>query len=675
MKSMTQTGLALLFFMATASASAQVTESITVNYVEVPVSVVDRGGNAIRGLTAANFEIVDEGKKRPIAGFDAVDFAAVDAAPATMTPAARRNFLLVFDLSFSSPAAVTRAQTAAREFVTKLAGRQDRIGVASVDAAHGFRLLTSFTTDRSLVDAAIGNPLGFSASDPLQVAGASIDARVAESMNAPAAAVGRFQSRNGNEAAAPEEMNAEVLLGMDRQQQAYNRGNVDREVNLLAGLAKIMRVVRGQKHMVLLSEGFDPKVIQGRDAGVTKDQLAESAAIEKGELWNVDNDTRYGSSSSMTIVSRLAEVAKRCDVILDAIDTHGVRTNVDASAGFVKSSNEGLHLLANATGGTVFQNTNSMAENFARALKSQEVVYVIGFQAPVSDPGKFHNLKVKLVNVPGGRAVARSGYYEAGATSAAERTLSDAEIIINDIAQDGVKVSALAAPFATTGANAQVPVILEIKGSDLAEATDPNMTLEIFTYAFDMDGKVRDSLFQRVGIDLSKVGATLRESGVKYYETLSLPPGAYAIKSLVRVGESEKKGFVRTDLVVPAKNDLAVSQPLFVEKGMKWVMIRGGSHDTTGAAYPFEVDGDSFIPSVRVRTGEPRRFVVFVQNAWPDELTIATQPEAKVVSKVRGPAGSKVMFELPGVSAPTLQVSVRKKGSDKEQTASVALVP
>src|SRR6266581_3410739 len=174
MRSLTR--FALLLFVA-GVAAGQVKESITVSYVEVPVTVVDRSGNPVRGLTAANFEVVDEGKKRDVAGFDTVDFSSAESVKAVspLNPVARRNFLLVFDLTFSSPTSATRAQDAARTFVTKMAGRQDRIGVATVDVAHGFRLLTSFTSDRKLVDAAVSNPQNFRANDPLQLAGASFD--------------------------------------------------------------------------------------------------------------------------------------------------------------------------------------------------------------------------------------------------------------------------------------------------------------------------------------------------------------------------------------------------------------------------------------------------------------------------------------------------------------------
>jgi VWFA-related protein len=676
--------LALLFVAATAS--AQVNESITVSYVEVPVTVVDRSGAPIRGLTKANFEIVDEGKKRAVAGFDVVDFSSSEiaaAAASSITPAARRNFLLVFDLSFSSPASIHRAQDAARQFVTKMAANQDRVGVASVDAAHGFRLLTSFTTDRSSVEGAIANPKGFVASDPLQLAGVGIDNATLEIMNMPGRGKGGDKSgaadngRNANKSDGDSIDNAQdYVRGLNTQQDVYNRGNVEREVNLLAGLSKIMRAVRGQKHLVLLSEGFDPRLIQGRDAGVGQQQQDETQAVEKGEVWKVNNDDRYGSSASISLVGRMAEVAKRCDVILDAVDIRGVRTQVDAREGYERKSNEGLHLLANATGGTVFQNSNDLTDDFRRALKSQEVVYVIAFQAPVSAPGKFHNLKVKLVNVPGGRAVARSGYYEAGGDSAAERTLSNAEILVNDIEQEGVHVASIAAPFATSGANAQVPVILEIHGDDLAAAGAQTVTLEIFTYAFDAEGKVRDSMFQRIGLDMNKVGTTLRQSGVKYYETLSLPPGKYAVKSLVRVAESDKKGFVRTDIVVPAKGDMAVSQPLFQDQGMQWVMIKGASHDKTNSPYPFELDGTSFIPSAaaRVKSGGPRRFVVFVRNAAPDDLTVDTKPEAKLVSRVRSEGGVKFLFELAASpSESVLNVAVHKRGESNAMKTSMNL--
>jgi VWFA-related protein len=648
----------------------QVKESVTVSVVEVPVTVVDRAGNAIKGLTRENFEIIDEGKKREISSLDSIDFSSVESMSqaSPLNPAARRNFLLVFDLTFSSPSSITRAQQGARDFVTKMVEKRDRVGVATVDVDRGFRFLTAFTTDRNLVDAAIANPATFRGNDPLQLAG-----------TLPIAEVSNISATSGGRVDAIAEFN-DMVRRAGKAEDQYNRQKIDRQVNLLAGLAKTLRSVSGQKHLVLLSEGFDPRLIQGRDAGVSSQQVVENAAAESGEIWNVDNDNRFGSATSMSLVDRLAEAAKRSDVILDAVDIRGVRSDTDAATGFDRKSNEGLHLLANSAGGTVFKNANSLATDFQRVLKAQEVVYVLAFAAPTSQPGKFHNLKIRLVNAPAGaRATYRAGYYEAGTESAAERTLSNAEIVIGDVRQDAVHLSALAAPFPTRTANAQVPVIVEINGKDIVEGLKGNTaSTEIFVYAFDEQGLVRDSLYQRMGVDLEKVGAQLRSSGIKYYGTLSLPEGKYAIKTLVRIAESDKKGYVRTDLVVPHPGDTTVSQPFFFEEPGKWLMVKGGTHDKSNSGYPFEVNGEPFIPSatVRVRNGEARKFAVFVQNASPDEITLDTNPKAKLVSQLKSANGSKFVFQLDGPigNVATLDVTAKKKGSTIQQTSSVGLV-
>jgi VWFA-related protein len=653
--------------------SSTVKETITVSVVEVPVTVVDRDGHSVRGLTAANFRIVDEGVSRPVTSFDFVDHASLASLSATspLNPAARRNFMLLFDLTFSSPNSITRAQQAARDFVMKMMQRRDRVAVGTIDAAHGFRLVTAFTTDRALLNAAIARPATFIGSDPLQIAGGAAGVEVPEASAAPDSARG----------GATAEMN-EVTRRLNRVEDQYSRDRVNRQLDLMAGLARTLRTISGQKHIVLLSEGFEPRLVQGRDAGFDAEQLRDNNSIEHGQIWNVDNDNRFGSVQSINILDRLSDACRKSDVILHAVDIKGVRSYVDASEGFDKKSNEGLHVLAGATGGTVFQNTNNIASDFQHVLEHHEVSYVLGFNGATSEPGRFHRITVKLVDAPpGSRLTARAGYYESGrGESAVERTFSNAEVVLNDLPQEAIHVAELAAPFTTSGLNAQVPVILEIRGDDLlAAARNDVATTEIFVYAFDDDGLVRDSLFERIALDVPQVRNKLQASGLKYYGTLSLPAGRYAIKSLVRVKETETRGFTRRDIVVPTDADVAISQPLFVEEPGKWVMVKGGTHDKTHAAYPFEVDGQPFIPSaaVSMKSGQPRRFVVFVQNASPDEMTFDTNPRATVVSQLRSTNGSKLVFQLDGAiaNASSLNITIRKKGSADERTSSVALVP
>src|SRR4026208_2069635 len=93
------------------------------------------------------------------------------------------------------------------------------------------------------------------------------------------------------------------------------------------------------------------------------------------------------------------------------------------------NATDALHLPTRDPGGQVFRNSNELGGDFARMLKSHEVTYVLGFSGAAKTPGKFHNLKVKVVNVPGARLSHRPGYYEpAPITSDFDRFLTAGEI-------------------------------------------------------------------------------------------------------------------------------------------------------------------------------------------------------------------------------------------------------
>ena len=667
--------LALFVLPAAVSAQTAFQEKINVTYIEVPVTVVGRDNQPIRGLTKENFEIVDDGTKRSIESFELVDFASVETAKAIspLNPSSRRNFLLLFDLSFSTPNTIARAQEAARNFIARSIGRRDLVGIAAIDVERGFRFLTAFTTDRELLLSAIKDPKNFQAFDPLQIS-SSYGMLVPETP-APAGEGGR-----GTDMA--KEHAADLQRGITKMDDSWRRNRVKRQVEMLAGVALSLQKLAGRKHVVLLSEGFDPRLVQGRTVGDIKEQTEENSAVTAGEVWKVDSDRRFGSASAQNSIQMMSEGFKRGDVVLHAVDIQGVRVQNDIQSGARVNSNEGLFLLANSTGGTVFRNSNDITADFDRLARQHEVVYVLGFQAPVGRAGAFHNLKVRLVNVPGGRAQHRGGYYSGGSESLLERTLTTAEVIVNDIPQTDIDLATLVTPFPTASAKSQVPVIMEISGADLLKsAKNDAVTAEIFAYAFDEDGIVRDSLFQRIRLDMTKLGDRLRESGIKFYGTLSLPPGRYAVKNLVRIAETDKKGFQRVNITVPAADDVAVSQPLFFEEPAGWVMVKGASNDKSNAPYPFVLDGESFVPAARanLRKGEPRLFTVWIYNAHPDELTWETAPEAKLVSESR-PAGTemtKLVFALERVpsDARELGVTIRKKGSNDTRRVTVPIFP
>src|SRR5450432_2015772 len=96
---------------------------------EVPVNVVDRSGNSVRNLKAANFQVFDGGQRRNITHFDVIDLStpATREASGQAAAAATRNFLLLFDLNSTEPGMLARAQKAASNFVNGAAVTADRI--------------------------------------------------------------------------------------------------------------------------------------------------------------------------------------------------------------------------------------------------------------------------------------------------------------------------------------------------------------------------------------------------------------------------------------------------------------------------------------------------------------------------------------------------------------------
>jgi len=665
--------IALLFLLATSAASAQVKETIDVHLVEVPVTVVDRSGNPVRGLTGANFELFDQGTKRAIGNFDAIDFeseAVRSASP--LNPSARRNFVLLFDLSFSSPTGRKKAQEAARNFIAKGMGRRDLAAVATIDVDRGFRMITALTTDRNLLGGAIANPRTFVSADPLRIAGTDV-LQLAPTDNVSRADVN-----------AVDDFAADIARGEKKLNDQYNRTRIERQLRLLSDLGRTLRVLPGRKQIIFFTEGFDPRLVRGRDARSGLDEQDDVSQTMSGNVWRVDTDARYGSSMTMTILDEMARTLRGSDVVLHAVDIQGVRVQNDENGSRI-NSNDALHLLSRPTGGEVFKNSNDVNADLEKMLRAQNVVYVLGFRAPVSNDGKFHELNVRVTGVPGARVFHRAGYYDSGAQNALERSLTNAEIVLNDIAQSDLKVAALAAAFPAKDGNAQVPVVIDIAAAGLLhEANANDVVAEVFVYAFDDQGVVRDRSYQRLTINTSRMAG---REGIKYFPTLSLPPGKYALKTLVRVAGTERKGFARTDVDVPSTNDVAVMPPMFVDDPAKWIVVRGASHDD--APFPFHINGEPFMPSASagVSNGHSRRVALFVFNVEPDELAwdasaidaLGPHPGASVVlQRLKGQDVIKFLLDyspadlLAGPAS--FDVTVHKKGSSDARKASVPLV-
>jgi VWFA-related protein len=666
------------------SAFAQSTSTINVHVVELPVSVLDGSGNPVRGLSAANFALYDEKKKQAITSFDAVDFAADAPASAIspMNPAARRSFVLLFDLGFTSPRSMSRAQDAARRFVTESTGPRDLVGVCTVSPDRGFRFITALTTDRQLVASAIANPATFRGTDPLQLASQTVIWSGPEGYESPGSAPVVEPSGHASEA---EQHLRDLAASATAQNESAVRQRIEREIDSLGNLARSLRMVPGRKQVVLLSEGFDARLLQGFDARGSKEQTKMQTQLVVGNLEKIDTDKMYGNTSAMAGIQRMADNFRAADVVLHAIDVQGVRVQNNLDEGSIINSNASLFLVSRPTGGEVFQNSNDLHADFERLLRQQEVVYVLGFHISDNAPGAFHNVSVKLVNVPpGSRAVHAAGYYERGRVTSVERALTNAQIVVNDIPQTDLRVNVLATAFPPNGGKpAQVPVIIDINGADLMRETGTIIGgADVFIYAFDTAGVVRDRLYDRVTIEVAKVGEKVRTSGIRYYGTLMLPPGSYAVKALVRTGDpdrgateaADKRGYARVNINVPSEGQIAILPPIPIDQDGKWLLVRGNRGDN--ADYPFEYGGRTFSPTATAdMTAGPRKVALFIFGAHPADLTFETRPRTKVLGVTESNGATKVILQIDAADgASALDVTVFKKGIAAGQHISVPLM-
>ncbi|MGH9361157.1 MAG: hypothetical protein ACRD2T_04515, partial [Thermoanaerobaculia bacterium] len=394
---------------------------------------------------------------------------------------------------------------------------------------------------------------------------------------------------------------------------------------------------------------------------------AAAALVADGSVWEVDSTKLYGSARVQADLAQMLETFRRADCVIQAVDVGGVRTaGVEAAtelrsdADVADTGRDSLLTMAHYTGGELYERFNDLAAAMGKLLDGTSVTYLLSFQPEaLAHDGAFHSLQVRLKGLPrGARVHHRAGYFAPDPRRPVhplEERLQTAAEILSGEEGGTLPVAALAVPLPGAGAQAAVPLLLEIDGPALlADHVGRSLALEIYAYALDRQQAVRGFLTQRVDLDLEKVEAELRASGLKFYGELELPPGSYTLRLLVRNAQTGSTALRSLPLEVPAMAaGPQVSPPLFLEAGETWLLSKQVERAGEAAReYPFTLAGRPFLPDARpVVTGAGEaRVALLAYNLGGDVVARAEvlraadrQPAAgggfRLVERQRGEGG------------------------------------
>jgi VWFA-related protein len=531
-----------------------VTFRVEVNYVEIDANVTDEQGNFVRALTKEDFQVLEDGKPQALTAFSMVDIPIERVDPplysktpippdvaTNRTPFEGRVFVLVLDDLNTRFNRTSRSRAAARQFVERYVGANDRVAVVNT-SGYG-KGMQDFTGNRVLalkaIDAAIGNKTDSSTVAALE------DYR----MNRDNPGVGSNAARTFND------------------QQRYNAAR--NSLSTLRSLADFMAGMRGRrKAVVYFSEGINYDVTDPFNSPHASDVQRE--------------------------VRELIAAATRANVNIYSVDPRGLASGTEdaieisgfPSDGSIKSSDlmaemrlehDSLRVIADETGGFPVLNQNDYRTAFSRILEDNSSYYVLGYY-PANEKldGRFRNVQVKVLK-PGLKVRARRGYVAplpakkktetTGLGSKGEKaTPALREALDSPIPISGLTISAFAAPFKGAGSDVAIAMAIEVDGSAMKFTRTPQGTfandIEIALYAADMSGKIKDGVRDVVGLSLKpQTYEIVRRSAFRIVRRIQVPPGKYQLRIGARESGGGKVGSVIYDLDAPdfSKGTLSMS--------------------------------------------------------------------------------------------------------------------
>src|SRR5271168_4896952 len=585
--------------------------------VRIDVEVTDKSGKPIKGLTANQFTITDEGKPQAITSFSFADIEAIETATADETkpivvavdndgpnsPSAdaisdalrdRRLIVLFFDLTSMQTDDLIRAHDAADKFVKQQKTKADVVAVVVFSTR--INVLANFTNDRTVLNKAIA------------LLTPDNSANLASPLYA-AATNGEYDVQEYTGAAyTPDETE-------------FNVFNTDQKLEAVEGLADVLGGIPGRKALVEFTGG----ITQTGEENRTQLRAATDAANRADvSIYSIDSrgllaappggDTTTNAATGTSLFTG-ASVFHQTDQREDSRDT--------------------LATLSTDTGGKAFFDLGDLSDAFPAIQRDNGGYYLVGYNLgpDVKHDGRWRSIRVK-VNVPGAHVRYRDGYYAPRDFQHLEKEDRDqqlADAINSDHPVVELPVAVETGVFRVSSTQAYVPIAAKIASSALDWAQKHNKQHAEFDFAVEVRAvpssqivaQLRDTI--TVNLDAEHF-EQVRHSNLLYQGGVVLAPGNYRLKFVARENESGKIGTFEQNLVVPAAQPekvtlssvLLSSQLVPIEKSSE-VATKGQGVRAKITGSPLDIEGQRIVPSVTNYFTQGQTLYVFLQAYCPEK--------------------------------------------------------
>ncbi|MGO4516842.1 VWA domain-containing protein [Terriglobus sp. 2YAB30_2] len=586
------------------------TMKVTSNLVVETLTVKDKKGNTIPGLTAKDFTITENGAEQSIRLFEfqkLSDPSAVVplepakndekikiydklsrtqiAAESAGTPKYRDHRLLAmyFDMTSMSPPDQLRALQAAEKFIRTQMLPEDlvallRYGGGSVD------VLQDFSADRNRLLSILSTMI-----------------------------VGEGQGMAGDNS-GDDTSDPGAAFGQDDAE--FNIFNTDRQLAALQTAAEMLGRLSEKKSLLYFGSGLSLNGLNNQ----AQMHATTNAAIRAGvSFWPID-------ARGLVATPPMGDATQS--------SPGGLAMYTGASATSVTNmrvqSQDTLYALASDTGGKALLDNNDLTRGIRNAQEAMSSYYLLGYYTTNGEKdGKFRRIKITLNNGQEATLEYRQGYY-AGKdyskfnTADKERQLEDA-LMQPDPVTD-LTIAMEVNYFQLNRAEYFVPIAVKIPGRELALAKKRGSQHTLI----DFIGEVKDSYGSTVqnlrdSVDIKLSDSTAQELArrpIQYDAGFTLLPGKYLIKFLARDNETGRIGTYQANFTVPNLNKqverlaissvvlssqrVAASQALFnVEKQKQQAK--------NDAVNPLMLGGEKLIPSVTRVFHHARPATIFLQ--------------------------------------------------------------